>query len=80
MTKTDTSPPGAEVEESQSERGFGCLLTQPQPGGPGQAMCSESHWVANPVVPLLLNPGSWYLRLFGSLGDQGRSAEGDSER
>ena len=23
---------------------------------------------------------SWYLRLFGSLGDQGRSAEGDSER
>ena len=33
------------------------LLTQPQPGGPGQAMCSESHWVANPVAPLLLNPG-----------------------
>ena len=23
---------------------------------------------------------SWYLRLCGSLGDQGRSAEGDSER
>ena len=23
---------------------------------------------------------SWYLRLSGSLGDQGRSAEGDSER
>ena len=23
---------------------------------------------------------SWYLRLFGSLKDQGRSAEGDSER